>query len=266
MRQDLAERLRMVYILGTMGKRYLICNEMGLDITDTLCFQLGGARLSINWRQFILALGLHTTNEMGDDGFVAYWLGSERVIPDKEDLSSYWIEISFDMDFLRSAPSYTYIRDLVKRLCHMLISYIISGRGQTPEKKNTCSGTLMGGRAMSAGGGGGVHVWVLEQPEHPHQYLGHSQHPLGLEEEIQGLRQDVRSLPRLLERLMTDQGRFSTWMISCMTQLMEASGHTHQASDGTFRGSYPEVFKRRIRCRTDDASTLTAQQEQQPDP
>ncbi|GKF83812.1 hypothetical protein Tco_0248710, partial [Tanacetum coccineum] len=45
-----------------------------------------------------------------------------------------------------------------------------------------------------------------------------------LEEEIQGLRQDVRSLLRLLERSITDKGRFSKWMISCMTQLMEACG------------------------------------------
>ncbi|GKE20191.1 hypothetical protein Tco_1431703 [Tanacetum coccineum] len=54
-----------------------------------------------------------------------------------------------------------------------------------------------------------------------------------------GLRQDVRSLRGLVERSMTDQGRFSTWMVSCMTQLMEASGRTYQAFDETFRGSYP---------------------------
>nr|GEU63420.1 hypothetical protein [Tanacetum cinerariifolium] len=51
--------------------------EMGLDIADTLCFQLGGARRSMTWRQFILALGLHATEEMNGDGFEAYW-GSKR--------------------------------------------------------------------------------------------------------------------------------------------------------------------------------------------
>nr|GEV15683.1 hypothetical protein [Tanacetum cinerariifolium] len=55
-----------------------------------------------------------------------------------------------------------------------------------------------------------------------------------LEEEMQGLRHDVRKLRRLVERSITDQDRFSTWMISCMTQLMEASGSTFQAFDGTF--------------------------------
>ncbi|GJX39019.1 hypothetical protein Tco_0252322 [Tanacetum coccineum] len=58
----------------------------------------------------------------------------ERLIPDKGDLSDYWVEISSDRDFLRGAPSYTYIRDLVRRLCHRLISYNISGRGQALEK------------------------------------------------------------------------------------------------------------------------------------
>ncbi|GKG11003.1 hypothetical protein Tco_0342403 [Tanacetum coccineum] len=49
-----------------------------------------------------------------------------------------------------------------------------------------------------------------------------------------GLRRDVRSLRGLVERSMTDQGRFSTWMISCMAQLIEASGLTYQPLDGTF--------------------------------
>ncbi|GJY70889.1 hypothetical protein Tco_0474592 [Tanacetum coccineum] len=80
-----------------------------------------------------------------------------------------------------------------------------------------------------------------------------------LEEEVQGLRQDVRTLRGLVERSMTDQGRFSTWMISCMTQLMKATRQTYQAFNGTFRGSSPATFQRRTRQRTDGASTSTAQ-------
>ncbi|GKB93977.1 hypothetical protein Tco_0980114, partial [Tanacetum coccineum] len=76
---------------------------MDLDTTDTLCFQLGGA-------------------------------GSDRSIPDKGDLRDYWLEISPDRDFLGPGPSYVLIRDLVRRLCHRMIAYSISGRGQAPEK------------------------------------------------------------------------------------------------------------------------------------
>nr|GEU70694.1 hypothetical protein [Tanacetum cinerariifolium] len=68
--------------------------EMGLDVADTLCFQLGKARRRMTWRQFILALGLHSEKEMTKLGFGSYWSGSKRVIPDKVDLRDYWIEIS----------------------------------------------------------------------------------------------------------------------------------------------------------------------------
>nr|GEV91448.1 hypothetical protein [Tanacetum cinerariifolium] len=44
---------------------------------------------------------LHIAEEMEKDGFKAYWLGSERVILDKGNLSDYWVEISSGRDFLR---------------------------------------------------------------------------------------------------------------------------------------------------------------------
>ncbi|GJQ97682.1 hypothetical protein Tco_0008821 [Tanacetum coccineum] len=88
-----------------------------------------------------------------------------------------------------------------------------------------------------------------------------------LEEDVQRLRRDVGSLRGLVERSMTDQGRFSTWLMTCMMQLMDASGLTYHAFDGSFRGSSPATFQRRTRQRTGKASTSTAQQDPlQPDP
>ncbi|GKA18475.1 hypothetical protein Tco_0698390 [Tanacetum coccineum] len=369
MRQDLAERMRMVYT-GDDGQEVFISHawrrlfgiraplvheflleffstcrigdEMGLDMAGTLCFQLGGARRSMTWRHFILALGLHTAKEIAEDEFGAYWLGSERLIPDKGDLSDYWVEISFGMDFLRGASLYTYIRDLVRRLCYKLISYSISGRGghlKMHVEGRKSGARLSGGHfigrlahhfgLVSDDGLRGLSVvarelplidmgelvklnicmkigddwaWVapgperqqvaaagapeaakdalvvdegaqadpapiqVPQPPPPPPAVGRTiPRRLGrLEEEMQGLRQDVRSLRGLVERSMTDQGRFSTWMITCMTQLVEASGQTYQTFDGTFWGSSPAVFERRTRQWTDGASTSTAPQ--QPDP
>ncbi|GJU40683.1 hypothetical protein Tco_1193640 [Tanacetum coccineum] len=85
--------------------------KLRLDGADTLCFYLGGARCTMTWRQFILALGLHTVEEMAEDGFEAYWLGSTRVIPNKGDLRDYCTEISSNRDFLGVAHAYTFIRD-----------------------------------------------------------------------------------------------------------------------------------------------------------
>ncbi|GKB18343.1 hypothetical protein Tco_0852266 [Tanacetum coccineum] len=107
---------------------------LDLDTPGALQFQLGGARRRMSWRQFILALGLHTDEEMQTAGFGAYWADSARQIPDKGDLRDYWIGISSAGDFLGTAPSYTAIRDPILRLCHRLIACSIAGRSQAPEK------------------------------------------------------------------------------------------------------------------------------------
>nr|GFB22023.1 hypothetical protein [Tanacetum cinerariifolium] len=122
------------FILKFLSTCRMSDTEMGLDIADTLCFQLGRARRRMTQRQFIMVLGLHTVEEMAEDGFHAYWLGSKRVISDKGDLKDNGIKISSDREFLGPPPFYVFIRDPVKRLCHMMISCNISGRGQTPEK------------------------------------------------------------------------------------------------------------------------------------
>ncbi|GKB74542.1 hypothetical protein Tco_0935954, partial [Tanacetum coccineum] len=57
---------------------------------------------------FIVALGLHTEEEMESPGFARYW--SER------------------------PPSYTLIRDPMLRLCHRMMAHSIIERSQAPEK------------------------------------------------------------------------------------------------------------------------------------
>ncbi|GKD27599.1 hypothetical protein Tco_1233813 [Tanacetum coccineum] len=57
------------FILEFLSTCRMNDTEMGLDITDTLCFQLGGARPRMTWRQFILVLGLHTDEEMAEDSY-----------------------------------------------------------------------------------------------------------------------------------------------------------------------------------------------------
>ncbi|GKA22239.1 hypothetical protein Tco_0708201 [Tanacetum coccineum] len=89
MRQDLAVRAPLVweFILEFLSTCRMSDTVMDLDTANTLFFQLGGVRRSMSWRQFILALGLHTEQEMAEGGFGAYWAGSDRLIPDKGDLS-----------------------------------------------------------------------------------------------------------------------------------------------------------------------------------
>ncbi|GJT33056.1 hypothetical protein Tco_0923475 [Tanacetum coccineum] len=271
--QDLAERMRMEFILEFFST-CRIGDEIGLDVAGTLCFQLGGARRR-----------------------------SERLIPDKGDLSDYWVEISSGRDFFRGAPSYTYIRDPVWRLCHRhadrrkngarlsgghFTGHLVHHFGLVSDdrlrgllvmarelplidmselvKLNICMeigddwawvvSRLKRQRVVAAGAaedalvvdeGAQADLAPVQAPQLPPpppaagrtmpQRLGR------LEEEIQGLRRDVRSLGKLVKSLITGQGRVSTWMISCMTQIMEASGQTYQAFDETFQGSSLAVFE-----------------------
>ncbi|GKB49177.1 putative reverse transcriptase domain-containing protein [Tanacetum coccineum] len=88
-----------------------------------------------------------------------------------------------------------------------------------------------------------------------------------LEEEMCELRQSVMGLRGVVESSITEHTRVSTWMISCMAQLMDASGRTYQEFDSTLVGSLRVPYQRRIRPRTGDASTSIAPHtDDQPDP
>ncbi|GJW35548.1 hypothetical protein Tco_0058468 [Tanacetum coccineum] len=88
-------------------------------------------------REFMVVLGLHIVEEMETDGFRAYWHASLRVIASKAELRDYWTGISSNGDFLTIIPSYTLIREPLRRLCHRLIAFTIAGRGQAPKKVTT---------------------------------------------------------------------------------------------------------------------------------
>ncbi|GJV83983.1 hypothetical protein Tco_1523881 [Tanacetum coccineum] len=255
---------------------------------------------------------------MAKAGFEAYWVGSDRLIPDKGVLMDYWMEISYDKDFLGPAPSYVLIRDPMRRLCHRMIAYSVSVQYSFRHAKGRKSGArLSGGHfigrlAMHFGLLGRLHIytrydetwtWVAHAPERQQaatagadeagqaakeaapeipaptpsyapspplpapQPSTMSQGIERLEEEVHDLRRDVVGLRGDVVSFTTEQSRVSTWLISCMTQLMDASGQTYQPFDSTLVGSSGLSFRRRVRPRTGDASTFVAPHtDAQPDP
>ncbi|GKB72779.1 hypothetical protein Tco_0934191 [Tanacetum coccineum] len=124
MRQTLGDRLRMVYT-GDEGQ------ELFTSHAWRRLFEIRAPLVQEFILEFLSTCRMSDT-EMGLD--VAETLCSERVILDKVDLRDYWIEISSDKDFLGSALSYVFIRDPVRRLCHTMIAYSISGRWQALKK------------------------------------------------------------------------------------------------------------------------------------
>ncbi|GKE12640.1 hypothetical protein Tco_1416191 [Tanacetum coccineum] len=196
--------------------------ELGLDVVDTFCFQLGGLRRQMNWRQFILALGLHTAEEMGTDDFGAYWADSLREIATKADLRDYWSNISFDEDFLSIVPSYISIRDPLRRLCHRLITFNISRRGQAPEKVTATN--LFYLRSMDKGtvvdpevAQDGVQADMAPAaPAHaPPAALvlkTITQRLQRLEEEMHEVRESLGEHREVIDRVSTNFARFSAWV------------------------------------------------------
>nr|GEY65546.1 hypothetical protein [Tanacetum cinerariifolium] len=167
MRQDLAERLRMVYT-----------RDDGQE--------LGGARRSMTWRQFILAVGLHTAEEIVEDRFGTYWHTEGRKSSARLSrghvigcLAHHFGLVSNDglrgLSVVTTEILFIDIGKLVKINIYREI-------GDDWAWHLSCHATGM---------------TVPQRLE-------------GLEEEMQGLGQDVRSVHRLMERLMTDQGRFFT--------------------------------------------------------
>ncbi|GKF26481.1 hypothetical protein Tco_0082375, partial [Tanacetum coccineum] len=88
-----------------------------------------------------------------------------------------------------------------------------------------------------------------------------------LEEEVHDLQRNVMGLRGDVASFTTEQFRVSTWLISCMTQLMDTSGHTYQPFDSILVGSSGFSFRRRVRLRTGVTSTSAAPYtDAQPDP
>nr|GEX80338.1 hypothetical protein [Tanacetum cinerariifolium] len=145
---------------------------LDLDALGTILFQLRGARRHISWMEFILALGLHTREEM------EYWSENERMVLGKGDLRDYWRDISTDGDFLGPSPSYTLIRDLVLRLFHKMMAHSIAGgdAGRVVEK------------ALMALGGGDEDEEMPQALPSPPRSQG--ERIDRLEEEVHGIRKE----------------------------------------------------------------------------
>ncbi|GJR38861.1 hypothetical protein Tco_1214545 [Tanacetum coccineum] len=114
MRHGLTDRLRMIY---TRAEGQVLFTRHAwrrlFEIRGPLVHEWSQAQHDLETVYLVFGIAY-----CRGDGFEAYWLGSTRAIPDKGDLKAYWIEISLDGDFLGVAPSYTLIRDPLRRLCH----------------------------------------------------------------------------------------------------------------------------------------------------
>nr|GEZ77103.1 hypothetical protein [Tanacetum cinerariifolium] len=201
--------------------------------------------------KFILTLVLHTDEERAEDGFQAYWLRSERVIPDKRDLKDYLIEISSDRDFVGGqAPEKVtrvdnfYLRSMDRGTAN--VSYLLVWCLFWHAERRKSGARLNISKRIAD-----MLAWLA---------LGPDRQP----DDAAGAPKATEDAPTIHEGALVNptpiQSRFATWMISCMTQLMDASGCTYQDFDNTLVGSSQLPYQRHTRRRTDDANTSAPQQ------
>ncbi|GKB29263.1 hypothetical protein Tco_0868664, partial [Tanacetum coccineum] len=199
---------------------------LDLDTTRDLQFQLGRAKHRLSWRQFILALGLHTAQEMEI------------------------IEISSAGDFLGTSPSYISIRDPILRLCQRLIACSIAERSQAPEKSEalTSGGKFVARLAVHFGllieerlygltegdargiaeeapvaPGGGDEDDEIPQAVPPPPKT-QNERITRLEEELHGMREALWGQRVVLNSMARDFSRFTTWTVTSLTRLMDRAG------------------------------------------
>ncbi|GJU85636.1 hypothetical protein Tco_1293182 [Tanacetum coccineum] len=132
--QALTDKLRMVHT-GAKGQ-VLFTSDAWRQV-----FEIKGTLVLELMLEFFSTCRISNTMlkldvEMATDGFKAYWTDNLREISSKANFYNYGSRIAFDGDFLGVVPSYTSIRGPLRRLCHRLIAFNISGRGQAPKKVN----------------------------------------------------------------------------------------------------------------------------------
>nr|GEW05195.1 hypothetical protein [Tanacetum cinerariifolium] len=164
------------FILKFLGTCRMSNTKMDLDVAETLCFKLSEVRRRITWRQFILALVFHTDEEMAETGFGPYWLAHFRLVSNQglRGLSVVTRELSLiDLNKLKRLKIYVRVDDTWAWVA------------LRPERQldAAASSPRAAEDALTVDEGGGA----------------------GAITEHYGLRGDV-------DRSITDQGRFTTWM------------------------------------------------------
>ncbi|GJV66539.1 hypothetical protein Tco_1482048 [Tanacetum coccineum] len=106
-----------------------------LDIVDTIVFQLEEVKRSMTMRQFTLALGLYTKQEMNNNLFEFFRDACVRNKTNNYNPAAYCIDITTQNHYdSRHPPYYTIIKNPIRRLVHKLLTLSVAGRHNAKEK------------------------------------------------------------------------------------------------------------------------------------
>ncbi|GKD78852.1 hypothetical protein Tco_1341473, partial [Tanacetum coccineum] len=248
----------------------------GLQYTDTdiVDFEMSwgfivSVRRHLSWREFILALKLHTAEEMQTDGFGLYWAESARQIPDNE-------LIACSIAGRSQSPEKVTVTDL------FYLREMDVGSVNVPYLLARYLRLFASGRKQGAMIFGGQFLPVIDMTELARLQIciyiddtwdwvapGLEKHPDAMAsapeaaEDAPIADEDAPAASReILDSMAYNFSQFSTWTVVGLSQMMSRAGVMY-----TSYADFQIPYERRTRCRTDGASTSIAQQdEQQPDP
>ncbi|GJR01258.1 hypothetical protein Tco_0524242 [Tanacetum coccineum] len=123
------------YVMEFLSSFTFRDNILDLNNVDTMGFQLGREKRSMTMRQFIMALGLYTDKELVNNLFEPFYESCFRNMPHNYDPNKYVVNITTrDHYDTRHPPSYTSIRNPIRRLAHRLLALSVAGRHNRKEK------------------------------------------------------------------------------------------------------------------------------------
>ncbi|GKB79226.1 hypothetical protein Tco_0946121 [Tanacetum coccineum] len=214
-------------------------DEIGLDVVDTLSFQLGGARRCMTWRQFILSMVLHTAVEMAEDGFGAYYM--DRGAANVPYLLAQYL---FRHTEGRKSGARLSRGHFIGRLAHHFGLVSDDGlRGLSvvarPERQQVAAaGAARDAPAIDEG--------MMDR----------------IKEDVHEIRRVLVEQREVIDAMARDFSRFTIWAASGIAYLLNFARVTY-----TLYSKTHVPYQRRVRRRTDGASNSVAKQDQQqPDP
>ncbi|GKB77708.1 integrase, catalytic region, zinc finger, CCHC-type containing protein [Tanacetum coccineum] len=225
---------------------------LDLDVADTFGFQLRGLRRQMSWREFILALGLHTAKEplrRMCHRLVTFTIAGRGQAPEKVTTTDLYYLRSMDertvTESLRGLNVVVHdltmidMDELVRlHICERLLD-IPTWVAMGPERQH------VGASARAAHVDPEVVKEGVQADPAPAEAGQAPQAPLAaapaprtipqrllrFKEEVNGLRDSIGEQRVMLDGMSRDFARFTTWVVGRLRQLLDASGVTYPRHD-----------------------------------
>ncbi|GKA69108.1 hypothetical protein Tco_0775172 [Tanacetum coccineum] len=219
---------------------------------DIIQSSKGRARRCLSWRQFILALGLHTEEEMESLNFTraGCWIGQHPLL-----IARYLRRFAAG----RKSEAHIFDGQFVARLAEhfRLLTVEILGGLIVIALELSIFDMVELVRLQICEQLDDTWAWVGMGPERqPDDAAGAPGKDI-LEEDVDKIRRTLADQREVISAMARDFSKFCTWTTTSLARMMDRAGVTY-----TSYSAAPREYMRLVRNRTDGASTSAAQQDQ----